>query len=629
MVSPGSLLIISLLNCLLGAFLILVVGKNKKVSGWFAFYITCISSILALLASWKSLTAGIVMPETFLRVGKIFALTLHVDGLSAFFIILIASIAIPIVLYSIDYMSMYDEKKAKHYYSWLLIFIGALYGLVSTTDMMWFFFIFWQLMTIPGYMLIKFESDKPENRFAALKFMIMMQIACAITMIGAEILAGTASMVPCSSLYVPELKYDFASVTHRLPYLLDQYPVLTAFAFILFLCGFGIKLGMWPFGNIWLPDAHPAAPSPVSGMLSGVMIKTGVYGIIRYFLWLVPLEYRSDYPTLYWGSVIALLGTITLLTGTIGALKQHYTKRLLAYHSIGQVGYILFGIGVALMLLAPNNHRFDAIAVVAFAGALLHTLHHATFKSLLFLNAGAVLWRFRTQDINRLGGLLRWMPWTGSAAAIASLSISGVPGLNGFVSKWALYVAGIEGVEIVKWLPICTIIGIFTGALTLASFLKFYGAVFLNRTPDKIIEEAQKARTEVPFKMIIAQWALAIMCIGAGVLPAVTFGLIELSMKATHIGIGAVFGSISPTSPAVLAGVRVVGNGVIIGILVVIGLLIGMVVAYCISKLGGSKKRAVEPWLGGYVTYNDSYRFKAASFYRELKDAWGDTKKGK
>ncbi|MCD6340064.1 MAG: peroxiredoxin family protein [Verrucomicrobia bacterium] len=618
--SPGQGVIASLLTCLVGAGLCGLVAPRRRLAGWVAFAATALSSGLALYAAGKALALGSVEPEMFLKVESMgFALTLHIDGLSAFFILLIASIALPAVFYSIDYMESYPEYGVGRYYPLLLIFIAALYGLVSTTDMMWFFFIFWQMMTVPGFLLIRFERQRAENRRAALKFLVMMEIACAATMAGAELLAG-APVSGAAAGGGAALKYDFATVSSRLPALLEQRSLLTAAAFALFLAGFGIKLGMWPFGRVWLPDAHPAAPSPMSAMLSGVMLKTGVYGVMRYFLWLVPLERRAIYPAWEWGAVMTILGTITLLTGTAQALKQEQTKRLLAFHSIGQLGYILFGVGMAMLLLGMDDPRLEPLAVAAFAGALLHTLHHATFKSLLFLNAGSVLWSTGTQDLNRLGGLARWMPWTAITALIASMSISGVPGLNGFISKWALYVAGVEGWPAASWLPVCAAIAILTSALTLASFVKFFGAGFLGRSSAYVERKArERGRLEVPWRMQVSQWLLAVVCVVAGLLPAVTFGLVQLALKAGHRGLGAVFGTMSPATPAFLAGVRTVGQGVVIAVLVVLGIAAGMALAWLLSCLGGAPRRRVEPWLCGYATHEDSMRVTAHGLYGHLK----------
>lgn len=619
--SPGQGVILLLLMCLVGAVVCAWMAPRRRLAGWVAFGATALSSGLALYAAGRALAMGAVEPEMFLQVRPLgFALTLHIDGLSAFFILLIASIALPALFYSVDYTEAYPDYSLRGYYPALLVFVAALYGLVSTTDMMWFFFIFWQMMTLPGFLLIRFEHRRQENRKAALKFLVMMEIACLVTMVGAEILAEAAvSGLPAGGS--GELKYDFATVSSRLPALLEQRPVLTAVAFALFLVGFGIKLGMWPFGRVWLPDAHPAAPSPVSALLSGVMLKTGVYGIMRYFLWLVPLERRADYPAWAWGAVMTVLGVITLLTGTAQALSQERTKRLLAFHSIGQLGYILFGIGMAMMLLGMEEARLEPLAVTAFAGALLHTLHHATFKSLLFLNAGSVLWATGSQDLNRLGGLMRWMPWTGLTALVASLSIAGVPGLNGFISKWALYVAGIEGWPAASWLPVGTAVAILASALTLASFLKFYGAGFLGRSSDLVRQKGnERGRLEVRWRMLLAQGVLAVICVVAGLLPAVTFGLVQLALKAGHAGLGAVFGTMSPATPAFLAGVRTVGQGVVIAVLVVLGIGGGMLLAWGISRLGGARSRRVAPWLCGYAVHDEAMRVTAHGLYGHLKD---------
>jgi formate hydrogenlyase subunit 3/multisubunit Na+/H+ antiporter MnhD subunit len=291
-----------------------------------------------------------------------FALRIYVDGLTAVFLLLAALIAVPASFYSILYMRHYRDYSVARYYPYFLLFLAAMYGLLSTTDMMWFFFIFWQLMTLPGYALIRFEYRKRQNVWAANKFLIMMQIACAATMIGAELLAIGGKAVSGSA----NLKYDFDTVSANLPLLLATRPGITALAFGLFLTGFGIKMGMWPFGQVWLPDAHPAAPSPVSAMLSGVMLKTGVYGLMRYFLWLVPVRAQADYPLARWGMLVAVLGTITLFTGTMQALKQEQSKRLLAFHSIGQIGYILLGMGTCMALLPVNTPATAALATIGF-----------------------------------------------------------------------------------------------------------------------------------------------------------------------------------------------------------------------------------------------------------------------
>ena len=480
MLTPEQSVIAAILVCIGGAVLTLFCSGRRTLAGWLAFGIMLVTAGLVGYAVGDVFTlASPGRPATFFEIPSLgFALRLYVDGLTAMFLLLAALISVPASFYSIVYMRHYQDYGVARYYPYFLLFLAAMYGLVSTTDMMWFFFIFWQMMTLPGYALIRFEHRNPANVRAANKYLIMMQIACAVTMIGAEMLAvgGTAAAGGQS------LKYDFDTVSANLPALLRDKPGLAAVAFGCFLVGFGIKMGMWPFGQVWLPDAHPAAPSPVSAMLSGVMIKTGVYGLMRYFLWLVPAASTGEFPLARWGVVVAVLGTITLFTGTMQALKQEQSKRLLAFHSIGQIGYILLGTGACMTLLPVHTPVALGLATIGFFGALFHALNHGLFKSLLFLNAGSMLHATGTQDLNKMGGLMKFMPLTAVTALIASFSISGVPLFNGFVSKWSIYVATVQGSGSQGFLAVCAVVAILTSALTLASFIKFFGVSFLSRT---------------------------------------------------------------------------------------------------------------------------------------------------
>jgi hydrogenase-4 component B len=394
-------------------------------------------------------------------------------------------------------------------------------------------------------------------------------------------------------------------------------------AFALFLAGFGIKMGMWPFGQVWLPDAHPAAPSPVSAMLSGVMIKTGVYGLMRYFLWLVPASAQADFPLARWGLVVAVLGTITLFTGTMQALKQEQTKRLLAFHSIGQVGYILLGFGACMALLPAAGPEAAALAALGMIGALFHTLNHGVFKALLFLNAGSMLHATGTQDLNKMGGLLKYMPLTAATALVASLSISGVPLFNGFASKWSIYVATVQGSQQwAGWLAVCAGIAILTSALTLASFVKFFGASFLSRTSALVKEKAAgRRRLEVGAMMQIPQLLLATDLRAAGdhaghclwpdsqwrSRPALMVLARPSAMPRPR---PAASGPASPGSSRIPFsfrshwwlswGWRFLRPG-------------------SFRKLGGAKRRAAVPWLCGYAREAECNRYVAHGYYGEIK----------
>lgn len=618
MLTPEQAVLVSILTCMAGAALTLLLARNKLVAGWLAFLVTGGTALLVLSAVFQVLTRGpSPHPAAFWAMPKFgFALRIYVDGLTAVFLLLATLIAVPASFYSILYMRHYRDYSVGRYYPYFLLFLAAMYGLLSTTDMMWFFFIFWQLITLPGYALIRFENRKPQNVWAANKFLIMMQIACAATMVGAELLAIGGKAVSGSA----SLKYDFDTVSANLPLLLATRPNLTALAFGLFLAGFGIKMGMWPFGQFWLPDAHPAAPSPVSAMLSGVMIKTGVYGVMRYFLWLVPAGAQADYPLARWGMLVAVLGTITLFTGTMQALNQEQSKRLLAFHSIGQVGYILLGTGTCMALLPANTPATAALATIAFVGALFHVLNHGLFKGLLFLNAGSMLHATGTQDLNRMGGMMKFMPLTAITALIASFSISGVPLFNGFVSKWSIYVAAIQGSSSAHYLVVCAVIAILTSALTLASFIKFFGVSFLSRTSELVRERAARGRLEVPWMMQGPQLALAFCCVLLGVVPSIGFRLIARALEASRGGLGTALANVSPMLSRPVAGLAERDSAAVFAPLALaLVLALMFLLAFTISKLGGATRRAAAPWLCGYAREAECNRYVAHNFYGEIK----------
>ena len=616
--TPEQSVIAAILICIVGAVLTLLVSRNKSAAGWLSFVFTAAAAVVIISAVARVLISGPGHQQEFPIIPQIgLVLRVYVDGLTAVFLLLAALISVPAAVYSIVYMRSYEGYSVARYYPYFLLFLAAMYGLVSTTDMMWFFFIFWQMMTLPGYELIRFEHRNPANIRAANKFLIMMQIACAATMIGAELLAVTGAAASGSS----SLKYDFDTVSANLPFMLSKRPGATALAFALFLVGFGIKMGMWPFGQFWLPDAHPAAPSPVSAMLSGVMIKTGVYGLMRYFLWLVPPAGQADYPLAKWGLVVALLGTITLFTGTMQALKQEQSKRLLAFHSIGQIGYILLGTGVCMSLLPVVGPNAAALAAVGLFGALLHVLNHGLFKALLFLNAGSMLHATGTQDLNKMGGLMKFMPLTAITAIIASFSISGVPLFNGFVSKWTIYVAAVQGSGSARYLAVFAVIAILTSVLTLASFIKFFGVSFLSRTSALVTARAAgHGRLEVGWSMQLPQVALALACVLLGVVPAIGFRLMQLALNGSSQGYGAALAKAAPMQTGLWEGVKKFQSTALFAPLM-LALVLGLMflVVRVISKLGGASRRAAVPWLCGYVREADCHRYSAHNFYGEIK----------
>ncbi len=393
-----------------------------------------------------------------------------IDPLSALFIIIIAIIGGATTLYASGYLKRYEQSKSPAHLSLHLVALATLIfsmmGVVCSSGGFLFLF-FWELMTIASFILILFDAQRSEVTKAALSYLVMMHIGF-ILLVGGFV-----------KLWLATGSADFSS-------LVDYYshmPVMPLF--LIFLLGFGMKAGMFPM-HIWLPEAHPAAPSHVSAIMSGVMIKTGIYGILRI---VSPIAGESLYTV-----AIALLaaGAITGLWGVILAATQNDVKRLMAYSSIENIGVILIGLGIALIGKYSGN---EAVALCGICGALLHTVNHSMFKSLLFFGAGNVYSQTHTTSLDKLGGLAKSMPMTAILFLIAAMAISALPPLNGFVSEWFIYVGLLNNVatgnEVVASATALVAMALI-GGLVVMAFTKLYGMVFLGSPRSHEVAEASE-----------------------------------------------------------------------------------------------------------------------------------------
>jgi multicomponent Na+:H+ antiporter subunit D len=395
------------------------------------------------------------------------------DGFSTLMLIIVNLVALMATLFSINYMERFTEKNK--YYCLFLLMLTGMNGVVLAGDM-FNLFVFLEIAAIATYSLVAFGTESEELE-AAFKYQIMGTVASAFILFGIALLyscTGTLNMA------------DMAAVIQSSEFEVRSSKLLM-FVAGLFIMGFGMKAAIIPF-HAWLPDAHPSAPAPISAMLSGVLIKTlGVYALARIMFNVIGI-------TAVLSNIFLVLGALSIMLGVVLAVGQWDFKRLLAYHSISQVGYIMLALGLGTPL--------------GILGALFHLLNHSVFKSLLFLNSGAVVYATDNRDLRQMGGLNKKMPVTGSSCFIASMSIAGVPPFNGFWSKLVIILACISANRpgFAGW-------AIAGSVLTLASFMKVQRYGFFGSLRDK-----WKEVKEVPGFMRLSMIILAVLCMGMGLL---------------------------------------------------------------------------------------------------------------
>ena len=439
-------------------------------------------------------------------------LSLSVDGLSAYFLLVISLVAVAAAIYGPAYLQAHSPqagraRQAVQVFA-LNVFLGCMTFLCCAGDALTFL-LCWEGMTLSSYVLVVSDDRDGENARAGLLYMVMAHGGTALLLVAFLVLTERGGA------------FDFAALRAAAGHL-DSSTRTTLF--FLAFAGFATKAGVVPL-HVWLPRAHPAAPSHVSALMSGVMLKVAIYGILRFaFDLLTPVA--GPLPS-SWGWTVLVVGTISAVLGVLYALQQHDLKRLLAFHSVENIGIILIGVGLAMILWRQNGVS-GALATVALTAALLHTVNHAAFKGLLFLGAGSVLCRTHIRNIEELGGLARRMPWTAGLFLLGAVAISALPPLNGFVSEWLTFQAllgggsrahGPAGLVIVFSAAMLAL----TGGLAAACFAKAFGITFLGRPRTAHAEHA----TEAPPSMIAGMVWLALLCVVLGVAPGYAMRLLD------------------------------------------------------------------------------------------------------
>lgn len=601
-------LILAMAILLCSAVIVPFIAEKRRLAGWLNFAFVAAAGAILLSISYSVIFVK-SLPTQLVSVGPL-DLYFLLDGFSGFFLGIISIMAIVSAFYSIEYMEHYDDYGLRSYYANYPIFVLGMAGIVTVDDLTTGFTIAWQAMTITSYFLVRFEHRKPEIVRAANKYLVLMELAWLFIVIAA-LAAGSS------------LGDSVHSVTRLLG---ETHGALPYVIYGLIFLGFGFKAAVFPFGQMWLPDAHSIAPSPISALLSGVMIKTGVYGIIRTFFWMVPHSETFHFSGAFWGALIASFGVVTLFIGTVQSMKQSQSKRLLAYSSIGQVGYIIFGIGAALFMVNAESASLQMLGLIALVGVIYHVLNHAVFKGLLFLTSGSVLYSTGTKDLNRLGGLINLMPVTAFVAGIASLSISGVPPFSGFASKWTLVSTSLLAGGEVLFLVIFGIVALFTSAVTLSCYVKFFGMTFTSAGAEWGVGKEVK---EVPAGMLIPKLFLTALCLLQGLIPFFYFQtIIGIFAGSGGSAVSAAFRNLNVQdhvfNSAMGVSVSIPGLSSVSSIAAPAVLLAVFAAAFVIVALlrraGGSKEREVPTWLCGYQDLHDKTRYRDKSMFAALKN---------
>ncbi|QQS48130.1 MAG: hydrogenase 4 subunit B [Acidobacteriota bacterium] len=552
--------------------------------------------------------AGLALGLTAVASGQAFALTtsrilpaagfmVRLDGLGAFFLIIIGLLGLAVASYGFSYSATYRGRYSLKMLGAMLNVLLLSLCIQVIADNALTFLIVWEVMSLSAYWLVLTEHDRAETVRAAVWYISMTH-------------AGFAALIAMFLLMSGgDLTTSFAGMR-------SNAAALSAAGrnavFLLALFGFGTKAGIIPL-HVWLPMAHPVAPSHVSALMSGVVIKMGIYGLAR-----VVLDLLGGGPT-WWGGVVLGVGAVSALLGVLYALMEHDLKKLLAYHSVENIGIILIGMGAGMVF---QSYGLRELAALGFIGGLYHTINHATFKGLLFLGAGSVLHATHTRNMEEMGGLIKRMPVTALCFLIGAAAISALPPLNGFASEWMVFQALLGGYNIPKpevavMMPIAVGMLALTSGLAAACFVKAFGITFLAIPRSHEAEHA----SEAPLSMRAGMLLLALACVALGLAPFVVvpaLGRVVAELSGTSgmqvqftLGLSLTsangFGRMSPTLMA--AGVL---------------LLLAIVPLVMLALRVNWKRRTGESWGCGRLGQTPRMEYTATAFAEPLRRVFAE-----
>jgi hydrogenase-4 component B len=505
--------------------------------------------------------------------------------LSAWFLVVLAALAIPAAVYSIGYLAHAVPPARTVFVTGAFNLLLGSVEAVFVADGVIGFLLAWEVMTLATAALVATEHETAANRRAAYVYLAMSHVGTGCLVAGFLVLTSLAGSPAFSAVLAGSVAAGG----------------LRDVLFVLFLVGFGVKAGVIPL-HVWLPEAHPAAPSSVSALMSGALITTGIYGLGRVCV------FGLGVPRWDWGVAFILLGSLSAVLGVLYALTQSDIKRLLAYSTIENAGIIVLGLGSGMTALSSGRGE---LAAVGIAASLYHVLNHAAFKGLLFLGAGGVVMATGTRQIEEMGGLAKRMPWTALCFLVGSAAISGLPLLNGFVSEWLLFQALLQGFQATPTLsrliyPVAGALLALTSALAAACFVKAFGVTFLALPRG---EAAAKAH-ESPWVMLAPQAFLAAMCVVLGLVP----GFVLEGLR----GVAASLPGVRP-APEMVRGLCAIAPGPghfdhLAPPLVALAVLLAAGLAGALSLAAGYAVRRAPTWgCGGELTARTEYTATAFS----------------
>ncbi len=571
-----------------------IAAQRHPLGSRLIYLLSFVVSLAILLVAGNALLKGasapdhLVLPVGLPWIGAHFAL----DGLAAFFLVVVNLGGSAASLFGVGYGR--HEATPGRVLPFFSAFLASMNLVVIAADAFTFLFS-WELMSLTSWALVMAHHHDRDNRYAGYVYIVMASFGTLALLLAFGLLAGPAGSYAFA---------DMRGVAHA--------AWLPGLVLILALLGAGSKAGVVPL-HAWLPLAHPAAPSQVSALLSGVMTKVAVYGFVRLVFDL------SGAPQWWWGMLVLIIGGITAVMGVLYALMQHDLKRLLAYHTVENIGIIFIGLGLALAFEANGMGWAAALALTA---ALFHVFNHSVFKSLLFFGSGAVLGATGERDMEHLGGLIHRMPQTAFVFLVGCIAISALPPLNGFVSEWLTFQAILMSPELPQWglkfaVPAVGALLALSAALAATCFVKAFGVSFLGR-PRSI---AAARAHETDRWSLAAMYTLAALCLIAGTLPG-------LFLDALAPAVTAGVGSHIPTQSG-LAWLSIVPigesrssyNGLLVFLFIAGS---AALTAYVIHRMATSALRRAPPWDCGFPDPNPATQYTASSFAQPIRRVFGD-----